>query len=156
MLHKDVLIGRVFSQSNPEMARTIVSQFRNTLKDPKHVSSIWDNVQEAFAEEDEHNRKLIFIGVIYQLYQPLSFLRRKEDGKASGKLPLGVRDEMQRCLQVNNPETVNALKIYVEPFLKPESNGVIRPFKVKVMSVVEQFKCFSIHADDHQYNLFGG
>lgn len=154
MLHKDVLIGRVFSQSNPELARTIVSQFRNTLKDPRYVQDIFDQVQEGFSDEDEHNRKLIFIATVYQLYQPLSYLRRKEDDKASGKLPIGVRDEMQRVLAVNNPETINALKQYTEPTMKPESNGVIRPFKQKVMSIVEKFKCFSIHADDHQYNLF--
>lgn len=147
------ILGRVTMQSDPEKARLVISQFRNTLKDPRHVEQIFVQVQDAFSDETEDNRKLLFIGIVYQLYQPLSYLRRKEDGKASGKLPIGVRDEMQRCLQVNNPETINALKIYVEPFLKPESNGVVRPFKQKVMSVVEKFKCFSIHADDHYYSM---
>jgi len=148
------LLGRVTMQSDPEKARLIISQFRNTLKDPRYVQDIFNQVNEGFPDEDLDTRKLLFIGVVYQLYQPLSYLRRKEDGKASGKLPVGVRDEMQRCLQVNNPETINALKIYCEPWLKPENNGVIRPFKQKVMSVVEKFKCFSIHADDTQFNLF--
>lgn len=147
------ILGRVTMQSDPDKARLIISQFRNTLKDPKFVQSIYDQVQEAFSGEDDENRKLIFIACTYQLYQPLSYLRRKEDGKASGKLPVGVRDEMQRVLQVNNPETINALKVYVEAPMLPNSNGVIRPFKEKVMSVVEKFKCFSIHADDHYYSM---
>lgn len=152
-MHKDVLVGRVFAQTNPEEARVIVSQFRKTLKDPELVQKIFEFVEHNFSEETKDIRKLIFIGSVYQLYQPLSFLRRKEDDKASGKLPIGVRDEMQRCLQVNNPETINALKYYCEPFLKPESNGVTRPFKVKVMSIVEAFKPFSINKEDTQYQL---
>ena len=154
MLSSQEIIGRVFSQSNPEEARTIVSQFRRTLKDPALVQKVFDYVEQHFGEETEDVRKLIFIGSVYQLYQPLSFLRRKDDDKASGKLPVGVRDEMQRCLKVNNPETINALKYYCEPQLKPESNGVIRPFKVKVMSIVEAFKPFSINKEDTQFNLF--
>ncbi|RZK75185.1 MAG: hypothetical protein EOO85_14235 [Pedobacter sp.] len=153
-MHQDIIIGRVFSQNNPEEARSIVTQFRRTLKDPKHVQAIYESIQEGFADEPEENRKLIFIATCYQLFQPLSYLRKKEDGKASGKLPVGVRDEMQRVLQVNNPETINALKVYVEAPMLPNSNGVVRPFKQKVMSVVERFKCFSIHADDTQFNLF--
>jgi len=153
MLSSQEIIGRVYSQSNPEEARAIVTQFRRTLKDPKFVSDIFSKVNEVFADEDYDTRKLIFIATTYQLYQPLSYLRRKNDDKASGKLPVGVRDEMQKCLQVNNPETINALKTYVEAPMLPNSNGVIRPFKQKVMSVVEKFKVFSIHADDHQYSL---
>jgi hypothetical protein len=154
MLSSQEIIGRVYSQSNPEEARTIVSQFRRTLKDPGLVKKVFEYVESNFTDDDLEIRKLIFIGSVYQLYQPLSFLRRKDDDKASGKLPVGVRDEMQKCLQVNNPETINSLKYYCEPFLKPESNGVIRPFKVKVMSIVEAFKPFSINKDDTQFNLF--
>ncbi|WP_443945577.1 hypothetical protein ACJVDH_00265 [Pedobacter sp. AW1-32] len=153
MLSSQEIIGRVFSQSNPDEARTIVTQFRRTLKDPALVQKVFEYVEANFSQETKDIRKLIFIGSVYQLYQPLSFLRRKDDDKASGKLPVGVRDEMQRCLQVNNPETINALKVYAEPFLKPESNGVVRPFKVKVMSIVEAFKPFSINKDDTQYQL---
>ena len=152
-MHQDIIIGRVFSQNNPEQAREIVTQFRRTLLNPVHVEQIFNQVNESFADEDFETRKLIFIATTYQLYQPLSYLRKKEDGKASGKLPVGVRDEMQRVLQVNNPETINALKVYVEAPMLPNSNGVIRPFKQKVMSVVERFKCFSIHADDTQFKL---
>ncbi|MDQ1139457.1 hypothetical protein [Pedobacter agri] len=153
MLSSQEIIGRVYSQSNPEEARTIVSQFRRTLKDPALVQKVFDYVEQHFSDEDLDVRKLIFIGSVYQLYQPLSFLRRKDDDKASGKLPVGVRDEMQRCLQVNNPETINALKVYVEAPMLPNSNGVVRPFKQKVMSIVERFKCYSIHKEDTQFTL---
>jgi hypothetical protein len=147
------ILGRVLMQTEPEKARSIVSQFRNTLKNPKYVCVIHEQVQSVFADEDQEARKLIFIAVVYQLYQPLSYLRRKEDDKASGKLPTGVRDEMQRCLGVNNPETINALKVYVESPMKPDSNGVIRPFRQKVMAVCDLFKVHSIHADDTQFQL---
>jgi hypothetical protein len=153
MLSPQEIIGRVYSASNPEHAKEIVTQFRRILKDPKYVPSIFDQVNESFADEDYETRKLIFIATTYQLYQPLSYLRRKNDDKVSGKLPVGVRDKMQECLGVNNPETINALKTYVEAPMLPNSNGVIRPFKQKVMSVVERFKCFSIHADDHYYSM---
>lgn len=153
MLTHSEIIGRVLSQSNPEMARSIISQFRNTLKNPKYVEEIFKAVQSEFADESDENKRLIFIATVYQLYQPLSYLRRKEDDKASGKLPIGVRDEMQKCLAFVNPEMINHHKYYVEPQMKPESNGVSRPFKSKVMSVVERFKCFSIHADDTQFKL---
>lgn len=152
-MHQDVIIGRVYAQNNPEQARDIVTQFRRTLLNPKYVEKIFNQIQESFSDETEENRKLIFIATCYQLFQPLSYLRKKEDGKASGKLPIGVRDEMQRMLNVNNPESINALKVYVEAPMLPNSNGVIRPFKQKVMSIVERFKCFSIHADDSQFKL---
>lgn len=155
MLSHQEIIGRVYSQTNPELARDIVTQFRRTLTNPKYVEQIYAQVNEFFQDESHETRKLIFIATCYQLYQPLSYLRRKSDDKASGKLPIGVRDEMQRCLQVNNPETINALKQYVESPMKPDSNGVIRPFKQKVMSIVERFKCYSVNADDSQYKLFG-
>ncbi|RZJ92464.1 MAG: hypothetical protein EOO20_01780 [Chryseobacterium sp.] len=154
MLSHSEIIGRVLSQSNPEMARDIVSQFRRTLKDPALVSKIFCYIQNEFAEEESDIRRLIFIGAIYQLYQPLSFLRRKEDDKASGKLPIGVRDEMQKCLEFVNPEMVSHFKSYIEPAMKPDSNGVVRPMKVKVMRVVEAFKPFSINKEDTQYQLF--
>lgn len=154
MLSKAEILGRVISQTNPEMAQEIISQFKRTLVNPKYVEKIYESVLDAFTEEDFETRKLIFISCVYQLYQPLSYLRRKEDAKASGKLPAGVRDEMQRVLGVNNPETINALKVYTESPMLPNSNGVIRPFKLKVMSVVDRFKVFSIHPEDTQFNLF--
>lgn len=152
MRHTEIL-GRVIMQTEPEKARAIVSQFRHTLRNPKYVSQIWESVQSTFDQEDYETQKLIFIATCYQLYQPLSYLRRKEDDKASGKLPVGVREQMQLCLQVNNPETINALKTYVESPMKPESNGVVRPFREKVMSVCELFRVYSVHAEDTQFNL---
>lgn len=151
------IIGRVLLQANPEMAREYAVKFRRTLNDPKYVQAIYDQVQSDLASESAEDRKDVFVATVYQLYQPLSFLRCKDkdkEGKALGKLPVGVRDEMQRCIGANNPETVNAIKSFVEAPMKPESNGVVRPFKEKVMNVVEKFKCFSIHADDSQFKLF--
>lgn len=155
MLSSQEIIGRVFSQSNPEEARTIVSQFRRMHTDPKHVAWIYNKTKELFCgtESDDSLRDL-FVAAVYQIYQPLSYLRRKEDGKASGKLPVGVREEIQSILGVNNPETVNSLKSYLESWMLPFANGVERPFKTKVMQIVEAFKPYSINADDSQYQLF--
>lgn len=154
MLSSQEIIGRVFSQSNPEEARTIVSQFRRMHTDPKHVLWVYNKTNELFADESDASRRDLFVAAVYQIYQPLSYLRRKEDGKASGKLPVGVREEIQAILGVNNPETVNSLKSYLESWMLPFANGVERPFKTKVMQIVEAFKPFSLNRDDSQYNLF--
>jgi len=153
-MHKDVLVGRVFAQTNPEEARVIVSQFRRMHKDPKHVLWVFNKTQELFAHESDSSKRDLFVAAVYQIFQPLSYLRRKEDGKASGKLPIGVREEVQKLLGVNNPETVNSLKSYLESWMLPYANGVERPFKRKVMQIVEAFKPFSINADDSQHKLF--
>ena len=155
MLSHQEIIGRVYCQSNPEEARIIVSQFRRMHKDPKHVEWILNKTKELYAstESDESLRDL-FVAAVYQIYQPLSYLRRKEDGKASGKLPVGVREEVQKFLGVNNPETVNSLKSYLESWMLPFAKGVERPFKNKVMQIVEAFKPYSINKEDSQYQLF--
>lgn len=153
-MHKDVLVGRVFAQTNPDEAREIVSQFRRMHKDPKHVLWVYNKTNELFAEEPDSSRRDLFVAAVYQIFQPLSYLRRKEDGKASGKLPVGVREEVQQLLGVNNPETVNSLKSYLESWMLPFAKGVERPFKNKVMQIVEAFKPYSINSDDSQYQLF--
>ncbi|RZL62083.1 MAG: hypothetical protein EOO93_10550, partial [Pedobacter sp.] len=55
------ILGRVTMQSDPERARLIISQFRNTLKDPRYVEQIFNQVQDVFIQEDEDTRKLLFI-----------------------------------------------------------------------------------------------
>ena len=148
------IVGRVLFQSDYNTAENILSQFRPMLKKPHFVEQIFNAVQEQFAEETPENRRLIFIGVTYQIYQPLSFLENKQDKRAAGKLPAGVRDEIARCLGFVNSEMANHYKAQVEPWLKPFNNGPERPFKVKVMSVVEKFKCYSINPEDFQPKLF--
>lgn len=118
------------------------------LKKVKFVEQIYNTVQEVFADDTFENRRLIFIAVCYQVYQPLSYL-----DQAAGKLPAGVRDEMSRCLSFVNPEMVNHYKTFTEPWLKPFNTGPERPFKTKVMSIVERFKAYSINAEDTQYSL---
>jgi len=150
---KAEIIGRVISYTDPERADEIVKKYRKMLKKPKYVEKIYEEVYEMYSEETMEDKRQIFIATIYQIYQPLSYLENKEDGKAAGKLPPGIRDEMARCLGFVNPEMCNHYKTFTEAPMKPESNGVVRPFKVKVMDVVERFKPYSIHADDTQYKL---
>lgn len=154
-MNDDVIIGRYQKQADPEKSRAILSRFKPMLKNPKHVEAIFHAVQEVYSDETWENRRLLFIASVYQSYQPLSYLQSKEDGKAAGKLPPGVRDEMARCLEYKNPEMCNFLKGYTEPQMKPDNNGVPRPFQAKVISVLERFKAFSVKAEDHQFNLFG-
>lgn len=147
------IIGRVLFQTDFMKADAILTQYRPMLRKPSYVEQIYNAVQSVFPDESHENRRLIFIATVYQVYQPLSFLEDKTDRKAQGKLPAGVRDEMARCLEFVNPEMINHHKAYVEPQMKPEDNGVQRPFKAKVMSIVERFKCYSINASDTQYQL---
>lgn len=154
-MNDDVIIGRYQKQADPEKSRAILSRFKPMLKNPKHVEAIFHAVQEVYSDETWENRRLLFIASVYQSYQPLSYLQSKEDGKAAGKLPPGVRDEMARCLSFQNPEMANHFKSFTESWMKPEDNGMTRPFKVKVMAIVDRFKSLSIKPEDHQYQMFG-
>lgn len=147
-MDKAKIIGRVLLQTDHSTADAILSQFRPMLRKTKFVEKIYNEVQNVFINETFENRRLIFIATIYQVYQPLSFL-----DEAAGKLPAGVRDEMARCLGFNNPEMCNHYKQFVEPPMKPYNTGPERPFKTKVMQIVERFKCFSINIEDSQFKL---
>ncbi|SMC52660.1 hypothetical protein [Pedobacter nyackensis] len=147
------ILGRVFMQMDYGKAIDTLKQFRPMLKAASHVSNIYSEVQEQFLDESPENRRLIFIACVYQIYQPLSFLEGKEDKKAQGKLPAGVRDEMSRCLEFNNPEMTSHFKKFTESWMKPFNSGPERPFRTKVMSIVERFKAYSIHKDDTQFSL---
>lgn len=150
---RERILGRVFMQMDYSKAIDTLKQFRPMLNKPNHVQDIFQEVQAQFQEETPENRRLIFIACIYQIYQPLSFLEGKEDKKAQGKLPAGVRDEMSRCLEFNNPEMTSHFKKFTESWMKPFNSGPERPFRSKVMSIVERFRQFSIHKDDTQYQL---
>ena len=147
-MDKDKIIGRAFLQMDHKKAADILNQFRPMLGHTKYVEQIFLVVQSQFQNESFENRRLIFIATVYQVYQPLSFLDH-----AAGKLPAGVRDEMSRCLGFNNPEMVNHFKTFCEPQMKPFNTGPERPFKVKVMEIVERFRQFSIIQDDYQPKL---
>lgn len=150
---RERILGRVFMQMDYTTAIDTLKQFRPMLKKAEHVSSIFNAVEEQFQDDTAENRRLIFIAVCYQVYQPLSFLEGKEDNKAQGKLPAGVRDEMSKCLEFNNPEMTSHFKRFTEAWMKPFNSGPERPFRTKVMSIVERFRAFSIHADELQYSL---
>lgn len=157
-MDKSSIVGRVLMHSDYSTAQNILKQFTPMLKKTKFVEQIYAAVQSEFSEESYENRRLIFIATVYQVYQPLSFLptSKRDDHKtkqAVGKLPAGVRDEMARCLSFNNPEMVNHFKTFAEPQMKPFNTGPERPFKTKVMQIVERFKVYSINESDYQYNL---
>ncbi|MCZ4244942.1 hypothetical protein [Pedobacter punctiformis] len=152
MLSSQERVGRILKVLHPEMFEDLAVTHRETLKDPKYVQIIFDSVKENFPIEDEFNCMLLFIASCYQLYEPLSFFFLPGEG-VSAKLPAGVRDEMSRCLNFNNPEMVNAYKGYCDSPMKPNNNGVVKPFYKKVMTVVDLFEPFSIHKDS-QYKLF--
>jgi hypothetical protein len=151
---KAEIIGRVTMQTDYEKSSAILDKYRSMAKKPKYVEHLYRDVQSIYADESSENRKLIFIAVCYQVYQPLCFLHKKEDGKASGKLPTGVRDEMAKCLGFASSEMINHHKTQCSSWMKPEfTNGVERPFKQKVMLLVERFKPYSMNASDTQFKL---
>lgn len=152
-MRDEEIIGRVTMQTDFEKSQAILTKFRRMAKDPKHVDHLYNEVQSVYADETDEERRLIFIAVTYQLYSPLSYLQKKADGKASGKLPTGVRDEMSRCLGFVNSEMINHHKLYTDPGMKPFNNGVDRPLMGKVMVLVDRFKPLSINASDSQFKL---
>ena len=147
------ILGRVLVQTDYERSQAILAKFRRMAKDPKYVEHLYNEVQTVHEEETQEERRLIFIALTYQIYSPLSYLHNKADGKASGKLPAGVRDEMSKCLGFVNPEMINFHKSYTKPGMKPYNNGVDRPFYAKVMNLVDRFKPLSINKNDSQFKL---
>lgn len=147
------IIGRVIMQTDYQKSESILQYFKPMLRHTKYVEQIFHSVQSEFSQETSENRRLIFIAVVYQVYQPLSFLENKTDKRAAGKLPAGVRDEIARCLNFTNSEMANHFKTFTEAQMKPFNNGPERPFKQKVMSIVERFKCFSINTSDTQFKM---
>ena len=157
-MDKSSIVGRVVMHSDYSTAQNILRQFTPMLKKAKFVEQIYAAVQSEFSEESYENRRLIFIATVYQVYQPLSFLptSKRDDQKtkqAAGKLPAGVRDEIARCLGFNNPEMSSHYKQFCEPQMKPFNTGPERPFKTKVMQIVERFRSYSINPDDHYYSM---
>jgi hypothetical protein len=147
------ILGRVYLQTEYERSQAILAKFRRMAKDPKYVEHLYNDVQTYYADESPEERRDTFIGLTYRIYQPLSFLQRKEDGKAAGKLPPGVRDEMARCLGFVSSEMINHHKAFIEPALKPYNNGIERPLMTKVMVLVDRFRPLSINASDSQFKL---
>ena len=148
------IVGRYYSQFNPEHFKEIELDYTGILKNPKYVPQIQKAIFDNYQEESDKSKNELFVATCYQLYAPLSYLRKKQDKKAIAKLPVGVRDEIQKCLGCNNPESVNSEKGYVESYMRPFNNGVTPPFKKKVMDVVETFKCYSNNPCFTQFNLF--
>ena len=147
------ILGRVYLQTEYERSQAILSKFRRMAKDPKYVELLFNDVQTMYPEETDKGRMDIFIGLTYRVYSPLSFLQRTQDGKACGKLPEGVRDEMARLLGFVSSEMINHHKNFIDPWLKPYNNGVERPLMTKVMALVDRFKPYSINASDSQFKL---
>lgn len=146
------IFGRVQSIVNPLEAERVLSLFQRMANDPKYVSVIYDDILHVYPGELPEKHRDLLIGTVYQIYQPLSFLH-KEDGKAAGKLPPGVRDEMARLLGFTNSEMINHHKIFIDPLMKPFDNGVRREFREKVMVIVERFKPMSLNKNHSQFKL---
>lgn len=156
-MNKSEIVGKYLRATTPLDAERIVSEFTAVLRDPSLVERIFNHIEDNYPHEEREHRRLLFIGSVYQAFQPLSYLPRikgdSETAQAAGKLPPGVRDEIKRCLGLANAESVNAYKYYTEPMLKPESNGVVRPFKVCVMNIVDQFRCYSSDKNVLQFKM---
>lgn len=154
---RERICSRYLMSTEPEKARQVIKMFRPTLKSPKLVPEIYRSVQTDFSEDSEDIKRDVFIAATIQLYNPLGFMFSEDEidhkKKAQGKLPAGVRDEVAKPLGFVNSEMVNHHKRFIEPFMDPFNSGPERPFKAKVMSIVERFKCYSINASDTQYQL---
>lgn len=157
MISRASILGRIMLSTEYAKASELLKQFRPMLRSPQYVSNIYQAVQEVYATEDNETRRQIFISSVYQLYQPLSFLPAlKEEGKdaqAAGKLPAGVRDAIAACLGLNHPEEVNRFLQYASPWMRPFNTGPERPFRTKVMQIVERFRIYSVNREDTQYTL---
>lgn len=158
MLDHSTILGRIFQATEYGKAKELLKQFTPMLKGTQHVGRIFNAVQEQYANESDHDRMLIFICACYQAYQPLSFLptTKHDDAKtkqAAGKLPPGIRDEIARCLKLNHSEEVNRYLHFAMPFMRPFNTGPERPFRIKVMAIVERFKAYSIRPNELQMEM---
>lgn len=123
------------------------------LVQQKFVERIYNEVQIVHENETAENRRLIFIATCYQIYCPISYLKVAKGERTAGKLPQGIRDEIKRCLGFASAEMVNHYRSFTEPQMRPFNNGPERPFKIKVETVIEKFKQFSIRPEDTQCEL---
>ena len=144
-------LGRVFMATNPQQAADTLEGFEQMANNAKYVESVWDDVNFVYAEDSEETKRDLFIGAMYQICEPLSFLDL--DDKVAGKLPVGVRDEMKRCLGFEFAEMVNHYKDQISPKMNPENRGVERPFRNKVMVLVDRFRPLSINPSHSQHKI---
>ena len=146
-MDQDVIAGRIWAKVNYQEYSEHLNKVQPILRSKKYVERIFNEVQ--LLDEPSERRRDIFISAVYQAYRPATYV-------ASGvaKLPAGIRDEMTRLLQFNNPEMINHFRDQWSPAMNPYSTGPERPFRAKVMEIVEKFRQFSINPADHQYNLF--
>lgn len=157
MLTQDVIAGRYIMATRPSEAYEIVQQFLPKAKHPRFVQHIYTDATTLFSDHNDTELRCIFISAVYQLYQPLSFLSKiTDDGeRACGKLPQGVRDEMARLLQLESEEMINYYKSQCGNWMKPQPKGTPeRPFRQKVMLLVDRFLPYSINPNDSQTKLF--
>ena len=157
MLTQDVIAGRFIIATRPSEAYEIVQQFLPKAKHPRFVQHIYTDATSLFSDLGVNELRSLFVATVYQLYQPLSFLSKiTDDGeRACGKLPQGVRDEMARLAGYQSSEMINYVKEGITPFMKPQPKGTPeRPFRQKVMLLVDRFLPYSINPNDSQTKLF--
>jgi len=157
MLRDDVIAGRFIMATEPMKAYSIVQEFKPKAKHTRFVEHIYNDAMNTFADEGIEEVRSIFVACVYQIYQPLAFLSKitDEGDRACGKLPQGIRDEMARLTGFESPEMINYLKSRVDNWMKPQPKGTPeRPFKTKVMILVERFLPHSINPSDTQIKMF--
>ena len=158
MLADDVYVGRYIIATNPSLANEILQALKPKAENPKYVNHIFNDANNLFKDQCQPNElKEIFIATTYQLYQAVSFLSKRTDfgERACGKLPQGVRDEMARLAGYQSSEMINYVKEGITPFMKPQPKGTPeRPFRQKVMLLVDRFLPYSINPNDSQTKLF--
>jgi hypothetical protein len=117
------MIGRIIQVMNPDLVNEIVEQYTPLSKDPAMVALAYKTVKIHFPDMDDLDQKLMFIGIVYIIFIPGSFLpprvcQGQRTVQAQAKLPKGIRNEIARCVGMKYPEEVNRLKHYIEPWTK--------------------------------------
>lgn len=146
MVNRDTIAGRIWARLNYSEYSNAMNKVKPMLRDKKYVKQIFEAVQAL--DETEDKKRDLFIACVYQAYCPESYV----DSNVA-KLPWGIRDEISTCLGFSSAELVNHFREQMSPAMKPFNNGPDRPFRTKVLEIVEQFRKYSIIVDDYQGKL---
>jgi len=145
-MNADTIAGRIWAKLHYDEYLDCMSKVKPTLRNPRYVKMIWDEVNALDAEFEK--KRDLFVAAVYQAYAPASYV---SEGVA--KLPPGVRDEVATVLSFVNANLASHYKKQWAPAMNPFNNGPERPFRAAVMAVVEKFKKFSINTDEIQYRM---
>lgn len=133
------LIGKALAQYDINLYTAIKRSVTPMLKDPVHIAGIYQAILQTFPDIDDYTRKMLFISTVYDCYCPGSYLHT-----SIMKMPPGIREEIRKVANFNNPEMVNYFQSRSQAHMKFRN----RAFGLKVNQIKAHFVKFSDKPED--------